>query len=400
MTKKQFMAKSAAQRGQIAAGAQRKARARRPRAQAQNPAPRRNGAGRRRGQRRQRGGTGAGQGFGFSNEFTPGVKGLMGGTGAKPCPHDIDEQVSAVNGSIAFTVTEIDLNPGNPNFLPFLSVIAQRFERYEFMWLELIYNPSQNVNSTQGAGGFVGISASDDAKQASPSSQAIAEIFTHSGPTHTALPQVLRLSKKYLESAAKQKHYVRPNGLIPGGTDPHEYDCGKYFFWTVGQAGAGAIGELRIRGKVIFYNPVLESSTNPPLNYNVSNFSSAGVAMPATTVPANLALATVIVNSNSVVNTAGSFVPPVGNYLVGCEVTATAGTAFTQLEVQLMKNGVPGGTAANIIIAAGAVLSSASVNTTFNYITCNGTDAITFVITPTYTGAAGTYAAQATFLAV
>lgn len=316
----------------------------------------------------------------------------------------IDEQITLVsgnNGAFAAGVITYALNPGNPLIFPFTSRTAQNYERYEFQDLMFSYRPSASVFATVGAQGFVGISASDDALQAPPSSQQIAEVFLHSPIVETAKPTNLRLRKVFMESSSKQMHFVRPNGLLPGGSDAHLYDCGQIFFWCDGQANTNQIGELRVTGRCVLSNPVLEISTTPPTNNSISSFSSTQVACPATTVAAVIAAASVINNGLPVLNVAGTFTPPVGNYQVTVDLTLQQSATGDALLVilQSQKNGVnstnvPQMAAGNPGVAA--QLSDVFVSLT-TFVTANGADTFLFYFVPTYTAGAPVYSAIITW---
>jgi len=312
--------------------------------------------------------------------------------------------VQNFQGTTAFTQSTFAINPGNPALFPYLSSLAQKFERYEFSDLCFHYKPSAGILAAEGAQGFVDISATNDAKQSPPSNQQQAEIFQHF-PNGPILPYKesgkLHLSRMFLESSTKQKHFVRPNGLIPGGADPHLYDCGQIFAWTNNFAANGNAGELRVTGTCVLINPVLEASTTPPVNFNATDLFTAGAtAMPATTVPVTVPFAGVTVNSCAVVNAAGVLTPPLGNYMVDWELDFTGvGTAMTNSSVQLQKNGVVYGNldAVAFLAAAGNTANSQSQS---YYVACNGTDTLQVIWTPTYTGTAGTYGANIRLLAV
>jgi len=305
----------------------------------------------------------------------------------------IDEQVQLVSGTVAFTQFTFAVNPGNATLFPFLSRVAGNYERYEFEDLCLEYKPSASVFATVGAQGFVGISATDDALQAPPSSQQIAEVFLHSSIVETAKATSLCLKKPFMESSTKQLHFVRPNGLIPGGGDPHLYDSAQFFFWTSGQANTNQIGEIRVTGRCLLTNPVLETSTNPAPQFQVSEFSEpSNTNAFVTTNDVVLALATVVTNSLNVVNTTGTMVPPVGNYMVSGQVNFVMTGNVTVFSASIEKNGVvvPSATSglALTTLPSGAYANwSQSIPPVF--ISCNGTDTIALHASATFsTGAA------------
>lgn len=332
MSKKQFNALNKNQRAAlvptIVVGKGKKRRARR--ARNQNPPqksvsqPRRNGQGRRRGGRRQRGG---------NNQVT-----TAGNMRSFIVP--IDEQVALVSGTTGFGIASYSLNPGNATCFPFASRTCQNYERYEFQNLRFEYRPSASVFATVGAQGFVGLTGTMDALQAPPSSQAQAEVMHHSPIVETAKPTALSLPKEFLLTrSSRERFFVRQSGNIPGGADPHTYDCGQIFIWTNGQANTNQIGELRVVGSVKLSNPSLETSTSVPPQFMVSQFTTNTSEATANNVYQVVAFGTTVTNGLSAVNTAGSFVLPVGNYIMDAYVNWN-GTSITGTALDPQKNGV------------------------------------------------------------
>lgn len=313
---------------------------------------------------------------------------------------DGDELIATVNGTVAFTSTTYPLNPGNSTTFPFASRTAQNFDKYEVMFLEVYYKPSQGVFSAQGVGGMCGISVTADAKQTPPSTKVQAEVYPIKTLGIVNKDMIVKVPKKFLQSATNQKHFVR-SGQLPGGADINSYDCGQIFFWTSGEAGATEIGELRIRYKIKLINPVLEPSTTAPTNFSCSWFVSNGSESCNTGVSKTLALATAQVNGLGAVNTAGSIVLPVGNYMLDGFIIISDSTAEVfNSDTTLRKNAAGIFTSLStmtlnpqteIAIATGAACRYTIPVSCFY--SSNGSDALTWTVT--LTGAAGTLAAEA-----
>jgi hypothetical protein len=152
--------------------------------------------------------------------------------------------------------------------------------------------------------------------------------------------------------------------------------------------------ELRVRYTCTLMIPILENIAAAPQNNQVTYLADSKAAL-TTNVGYQPLLATAastslpVTNGLNVVNTAGSIVPPPGNYLLDVDfnVQVTNGTgSMTALTVEVLKNGVvqnPGsglGTSNFFIIAGiGGLLCSSNI-----YITCNGTDAITTYVYATF----------------
>jgi len=313
----------------------------------------------------------------------------------------IDEQISIISGTTGFGITTFAINPGNPISFPFASRTAQNYERYEFQSLRFEYKPSASVFATVGAQGFVGVTGTMDALQATPSSQAQAEIMYHSPIVETARPTGLTLPKEFLlTKSLRERFFVRPNGSIPGGADPHLYDCGQVFIWTNGQANTNQIGEFRVTGSLKLINPVLETSTNPAPQFQASQFTQAAtVTALVSTQSVNLPLATVTANGLSIVNTAGSFVLPVGSYNVSGEVDFVASGNSTVFTANLQKNG-----ASNLELNSYSLPSGAyplwTVPISPNFVTSNGTDIFVLQAQSTFSSGATTAGGFLNFVSV
>jgi len=117
----------------------------------------------------------------------------------------IDEQIVVVNGSTGFGISTFALNPGNPSCFPFLSRTAQNYERYEFQSLRFEYKPSASVFAVVGAQGFVGVTGTMDALQATPSSQQQAEVMHHSPIVETARPTGLTFPKTFFGNKVNER---------------------------------------------------------------------------------------------------------------------------------------------------------------------------------------------------
>jgi hypothetical protein len=159
------------------------------------------------------------------------------------------------------------------------------------------------------------------------------------------------------------------------------------------------MGEIRIRAKFRFSVKILESVTTAPTNYHVSWFQTTTTeSVPAAGDTQNLLFATASANALNIVNTAGSFVPPVGNYLVdvGCSVHSST-NVLTIVALDVQKNGTSVflSTLKPQIGSATTGTTDADVSTSV-YVSCNGTDAITFPVTVSVSSGGSTNTAAGT----
>jgi hypothetical protein len=190
-------------------------------------------------------------------------------------------------------------------------------------------------------------------------------------------------------------------GNLPGSADIETYDGGNLYISTYGNAATTVMGEIRIRAKFRFSVKVLESVTTAPTNYHVSLFQSTTTeAAGATGVATNLLMATATTNVLNVVNIAGSFVPPAGNYLIdinACSLNNT-GNDTTQILLDIKKNGT------SVILSTQKMqqqFSSTGASVAINFfLSCTGNDIITFPLTAAYSAGANTNSAIVRFVSV
>lgn len=341
-------------------------------------------------------------GIGTSSEIfmTPanlGVTGRIQSTArgsAGMYPFHGDEQVANISGTAGFGVTQFPINPGQAGMFPWLSRQAELYERYKFTQLEFYYKTTTNQFVATSVGKVV-YNVDFDAADPPPVSKQQA---MDSEPAVSCAPyenMQLTVSPSDLNSVTGWR-YIRPGGL-PGGSDIKTYDVGNLNVVTDSNGGTAAIGELHVRYSGLFKDRVLESQTSSPNNNSISWFQSSGPQTYATTVAETALLETATANGLSIVNTAGSLVPPPGNYTVDFHAHTTDGTAeaFTS-ELVLQKNGVSvfqaAGNRCVLATPAGATAAQHDVSCTV-FVTADGDDAFTLV--GTLTGAAGALALSA-----
>jgi hypothetical protein len=279
--------------------------------------------------------------------------------------------------------TTLACNPGQSAMFPWLSKKALLYEKYQFKSLEFIYKPEVSSFANLGSEGKVILSFDYDASDAPPSNKMQAE---DTDPSADDLPckeicLKLRPFEMHKNSDAK---YIRP-GNLPGGNDIKTFDCGNLYVSTSGlYASTGTLGELWVRYNCVLSVPVLESTTTAPTNYFVTSFQDTAAAItngtPYQPLLAAAASTTVVnVNGIGVVNTAGSIVPPPGNYMWTVDSFATCtGLFLTAFKVEMLKNGNVQGPVSEI--TSNAVLASNLSGSLQGYVSCVGTDAITFII--------------------
>jgi len=301
---------------------------------------------------------------------------------SKPRIEEFDERIASLNGSVALTTTQFSLNPANSTTFPWLNKIASLYERYEFEQLEFYFQHDVSGFATQGQTGLVYLSALYDA--ASPAWTTETQIVD-SDPRVFGMPNenmCLTLAPQGMHPGKIPK-FCRP-GILPGGADIKEYDAGNLFVSTVGEANTSEVGKLQVKGRVKLFDRILDpSQLAAPQNNQVSWFTSNGAETTNTTIDKTLAVATANANGLNVVNTAGSMVPPAGNYLVDIVVASQDDTneVFTAVS-DFKKNGtsVFAGTPNKPRFTLAAVAGGPDCQSSMSvFVTANGTDAFTVV---------------------
>lgn len=293
-----------------------------------------------------------------------------------------------VSNSTGFSVlSSYAINPGQAASFPWLSRIAQNFEKYRFLELRWIYKPEVSQFANNGQTGKILMSVDYDASDAQPSSkQQMEDVWPHSD----SMPyqgQNLICSPKEMHKNSDAK-YVRPGGL-PGSTDIKTYDAGNLFIGISGiTANSGTLGELHVQYVVEFTVPVLESTTNAPKNNTVTLFESVNEASAATTVSKQMLLATTVTNGLNAVNNAGTISISPGNYsidLVAKDSNSTA--ALTDYFAQLRVNGTAQNP--NLEFNDDDGVLSGTVTGVF-FVSISSGDLITVTTTATYSGGTNT----------
>jgi hypothetical protein len=293
------------------------------------------------------------------------------------------EELGSINGSAAFATTAYNINPGQAGSFPWLSLEAAQWEKYRFKKLQYEYTPQVTEFSTNGVGSVV-IGFDSDASDPPPNN------LTHAlncMPREYDLPCkhiCLNIPVGYMNTLT-DGFFVR-TGNLPGQSDIKTYDCGVMNLSTVGNVNANAIGILAVEYTVEFLIPILEPTVGAPANNSVTFLVDSKAAQTTATVYQPLLAAAAstslsVTNGVNVVNTAGSVVPPPGNYMLitSCIFYSSAGVIST-CYMNVLKNAiiqVPG-TSGNTseYINTAALNGDVTLNSS-TFISCNGTDAIT-----------------------
>jgi hypothetical protein len=293
-------------------------------------------------------------------------------------------------------------NPGQSSTFPWLYTIAKNYEKYRFLELCFFYKPevtefTANVNT-----GKVILSADYDASDAAPATkQQMEDVDPHADGMPYQLIQLTLDPKQMFQMS--DARYVRIAGL-PGSTDIKTYDCANFFLAVQGQVANSTIGELHVRYTVELSVPVIEDVAQAPINYSVTSFQDTSASVTSATpyqplLNAAASTSVVKVNGIGVVNTAGSIVPPPGNYLWFANVVFTStGYYMSAAVLDFVKNGITQ-EASTSNLYSGALSQTISLSNN-GFISCNGTDAITLSIQETASGGTATATTVFTLVAL
>lgn len=150
----------------------------------------------------------------------------------------------------AFVVTQFPVNPGMNRTFPWLSSIANRFQKYRFRKLSFRYETS--APSTQS--GYVMVVPDFDSSDQIPTNKQQALQFQSSVRSNIWERIVLNVRDKDLH--AEEQYYVR-NQTVPN-TDIKTYDVAQVFVAMVGPgANLGAQGELWVDYEVELISPYI-----------------------------------------------------------------------------------------------------------------------------------------------
>jgi hypothetical protein len=298
-----------------------------------------------------------------------------------------------------FNNVALPVNPGQAGTFPWLSTIAARFEKYEFDYLEFYYKREVSEFATNGQVGKVIIGFDSDATDQAPTTK---QQMEDTVPHVDALPSEnmsLIIPREMLHTR-QDAHYVRP-GAQPAQTDLKTFDLGTLNVATINIVNNVAVGELHVRYRVRLSIPVLEPVGVGPSKSSAFFQSSGAEAAGATTVAANLAVATAVANGLGVVNTSGSLVPPAGTYLMNADLFTQNASSQHAVVWDIKKNGVSIFPAGTKPIASGGSAAATGFNSSSAVsvlVSANGTDAFTIPVTITYAGGTQTMWADVTFV--
>jgi hypothetical protein len=318
---------------------------------------------------------------------------VLGGTGGQSRTYsprvgviEKRELITLVSGSVAFTALKFAINPGLAATFPVGSPEAKNWTEWRCKRLMVEYIPTVSEFATQGQSGEVAIGLDYNAENEVPTNMQQIEAMHFAGGGIPSRGFQFEASPRFINKADPK--YIR-FGAPPVGEDLRLYDGGNLYFATNGCTNATQIGKLEVTYHFEVQLPTLLNQGATTVSPSTAWFQSAAAGETAglTTVDTPLLAATATANGLGVVNTAGSFVPPAGNYIVDFQVTVATGTsAALTVEADIKKNGVSVFSSATGHPTSGPLGVPALYKLAIDaqaLVSANGTDAFTFEYTQT-----------------
>lgn len=148
-----------------------------------------------------------------------------------------------------------NINPGNASLFPWLSTIANNFEKFVFQNLRFIYEPQSSTTTP----GTVMMAVDWDSRDTNPVSKV--EMMSYEDATRSPTWFASTYNSQPHNLHTQKQYFVTDGGSSPSGTDIHFYSVGKFILATMSdQATASSIGELYVEYDVDLITPQLEFS--------------------------------------------------------------------------------------------------------------------------------------------
>jgi hypothetical protein len=201
--------------------------------------------------------------------------------------HTRRELVGVVNGNTSFGVTEYQINPGNSALFPWLSNIAENYEKYQIRRMHVQFVQTGSGFAAANVSGRVVLGCDYDVMSPAVASDAEAENKDPNVPITPFENAELILDPRLLNPEPK---FLRGAFYPPGG-DPKTYDGGKIFVAVSGTPNANQIGLLYVVYDVLLITPQQPQVASFIPNYHIAGFDAAAGAAYATgaTTPLNMA---------------------------------------------------------------------------------------------------------------
>jgi len=185
------------------------------------------------------------------------------------------EFLGDISGTSAFTNRVYKVNPGDANTFPWLSQIADSFDKYKFKRLMFSYRTSSTDYAPSSTLGMVVMAAQYNVLDPKFQNKLVMENYDTAISTKTSQSCLYGVECKSNTQAAGQLFVrVTPN---PTASDQRLYDLCNFSLATVSNPSTGIIGELWVTYEVELYNPNITYS-----QYGVSSIVYHGISVTGT----------------------------------------------------------------------------------------------------------------------
>jgi hypothetical protein len=305
-------------------------------------------------------------------------------TGSKSSRIIHRELVATISGNTTFGSSSFALNPGLVLSFPWLSTVAPSYEQYHFRRLRFHY-------VTRSATSYVGsvlLAPEYDALDQAPTTEVNMAMMAGAKEDVPWRDQVIDFNVADMFPLGPRK-FIR-TGALSTSADLKTYDVGQLFVGLAGCADTSAIGKLWVEYDVELYIP-----QNPNAIQSVGVGASAILTLTANNTLASgvaeiVPFGTVSYNSIGGTNTTGSYVLPLGEYLVSASIamssSAVAGIAPAFL-IELRKDGAALPVVINMTKSGGSVnVDNVDCLSLIGYINSTGANAVSVWSTATAAG--------------
>lgn len=240
--------------------------------------------------------------------------------GPRSCRVVHRELIASITGSVAFAAPfQFEINPGVSATFPWLAIMAQAWEQYEFNSLKFNYVTRTGTNIP----GSVMLVPDYDAADAAPANVSIASSYQDAVEDAPWKNITCSLPRSSLQTMTN-RHFIRQVALA-ANLDIKTYDCGKFFVLTE-NGTAVPWGKLWVEYDVTFHIPQLPSQGVGAFGGTVlSTGGSETAANPFGTAPAIDAEAKgIAMNVTSVLE-----IQNPGDYIIQADFIGTVITAVS-----------------------------------------------------------------------
>jgi len=165
------------------------------------------------------------------------------------------ELIDSISGTSAFDVTSYSVNPGIPETFPWLSVIAQAWEKYRFRYLRFVFLTRTGSTTV----GQVLMAPDFDSADDPPSSELVMATYEDAISDAPWKNICCNLKASSMNNSLGKFHFTR-FGPLAANLDIKTYDCANFLLSTTDGVDGTSWGKLWVEYEVEFSTPQLPPS--------------------------------------------------------------------------------------------------------------------------------------------